>query len=334
MPFTQYACLGALALELRPDAHAAHAALDPVQAAELAEGIARDLAVLVPEAAALDLVALGAHYDPVELLRPGWPLHAALDALALRAPQTSLPLPQAGGDASHPRTASGSPCDNERPAGPDSRGEGRADGRILAFGTRDAALPEAVPAPDAEFAQGAMRLVPYLLRGDAASQARVEQVGHALEDILIDRGMAGAATALFAQQAFSAPIEHARYVTIHDLAALMAMQYEHAGLAPLWPLIETALLLPQTEAWLDQPPEPLARYSDGGVRIALLDSEAWRLGGFAPASIGEDADKLERAFEHFEARQRQFAAVLGAHAIPVTFDHCPAGKDPHAVLKI
>ncbi|HEV2608527.1 MAG TPA: hypothetical protein VGT79_11165 [Xanthomonadaceae bacterium] len=305
MPTPQPANLGALALELRPDAHAAHATLEPAAAAELAEGIARDLAILVPEAAALDLVVLAAHYDPVELLRPGWPLHAALDALALRAP-----------------------LNTERAA---SDGDIN-DGRILAFGARDGALPEAIPAPAADYAQGTMRLVPFLLRGDAGSQARVEQVGHALEEVLIDRGMAGAATALFAQQAFGAPIEHARYLTIHDLTALMAMQYEHAGLGPLWPLLEAALLSPQTEVWLDTPPEPLARYNDGGVRIALIDSETWRNSGFAPASAGEDADKLERAFEHFEARKRQIAAVLEAHGIPVTFDHCPAGMDPHAAL--
>lgn len=298
--WTQLATLGALALELRPDAHAVHAALEPATAAELAQGIARDLAILVPEAAALDLVVIAAHYDPVELLRPGWPLHAALDALAVRAPLDT--------------------------------GRSADDGRILAFGARDGALPEAVPAPAVDYAQGAMRLVPFLLRGDANSPARAEQVGNALEEVLIDRGMAGAATALCAQRAFGAPIEHARYLTIHDLAALMAMQYEHAGLAPLWPLIEAALLSPQKGVWLDSPPEPLARYSDGAVRIALLDSETWRNGGFAPPSAGEDADKLERAFEHFEARKRQIAAVLEAHGIPVTFDHCPAGTDPHAAI--
>jgi hypothetical protein len=112
------------------------------------------------------------------------------------------------------------------------------------------------------------------------------------------------------------------------------MQYEHAGLAPLWPLIEAALLAPEAQTWLDAPPEPLARYANGGVRIALIDSETWRNGGFAPASAGEDADKLERAFEHFEARKRQIAAVLAAHAIPVTFDHCPTGKDPRVVLQV
>jgi hypothetical protein len=31
-------------------------------------------------------------------------------------------------------------------------------------------------------------------------------------------------------------------------------------------------------------------------------------------------------------RQRQCAAVLEAHGIPVTFDHCPVGQDPRAVL--
>jgi len=300
MPDQQPANLGALALELRPDTHAAHATLEPVAAAELAEGIARDLAILVPEAATLDLVVLAAHYDPVELLRPGWPLHAALDALASRTPLNA-----------------------ERAT---------EEGRILAFGAQGGALPQVVPAPAADYRHGAMRLIPFLLRGDADAHARVEQVGHALEEVLIDRGMAGAATALFAQNAFGAPIEHARYLTIHDLAALMAMQYEHAGLGPLWPLVEAALLSPQEEVWLDAPPEPLARYSDGGVRIALLDSETWRNGGFAPSSAVEDADKLERAFEHFEARKRQIAAVLEAHGIPVTFDHCPAGKDPHATL--
>ncbi len=300
-------CLGALAMERRPETHATHASIEPAAAAELAAGIARDLAVLVPDAAMLDLAVLGAQYDPVELLRPGWPLHAALDALAMRVPKKIQPA---------------------------LAGEGWGGGNILAFGAHAGALPETVPAPDADYAKGTMRLVPFVLRGDADLQSRIEAVGHALEEVLIDRGMTGAATALFAQQAFGAPIEHARYLTIHDLAALMAMQYEHAGLAPLWPLIEAALLSPQSEAWLDAPPEPLARYSDSGVRIAMIDSETWRLDGFAPSSAGEDADKLERAFEHFEARQRQIAAVLNAHAIPVTFDHCPAGKDARGILSV
>ena len=71
-------------------------------------------------------------------------------------------------------------------------------------------------------------------------------------------------------------------------------------------------------------------YAGGEVRMAMLDADAWSEGGFAPA--GADAAALGRAFERFQMRQRPFAAVLGAHGIPVTFDHCPAGQDPRAVL--
>src|SRR3546814_20030160 len=78
----------------------------------------------------------------------------------------------------------------------------------------------------------------------------------------MERGMAGADTALLAQEAFGLQVEHARYLTLHDMCALMATQYDHAGLAPLWPVLETALLSPDREDWLAAPPEPLLRYAD------------------------------------------------------------------------
>jgi hypothetical protein len=39
--------------------------------------------------------------------------------------------------------------------------------------------------------------------------------------VLLETGMAEARTALAAQQAFGVAIEHARYLTLHDLAAMM-----------------------------------------------------------------------------------------------------------------
>jgi hypothetical protein len=275
--------LGALALELAPGSAVARFALSQHESGTLATLVARDLATFAAEAAALELVTVGAHYDPVELLRPGWPLHRELDQLAARAPL-----------AAH------------------------GSGRIIAFGAHDGLLPGTL-APSPDFAGGPMRLLPFLLTGDAAVIGRV---GDAFERDLIERGMAGADTALAAQAAFGCTVEHARYLTVHDLAAMTAMQYEHVGLAPLWPLIEAALLAPESEEWLDAPPEPLLHYCDHEVRIALLSPAAWR----ARHGLGNiDGDRLERRFEQFQARQRQFAAVLGAHAIAVTFVHCNEG---------
>ena len=284
-------CLGALALELRPGATPARLVLDQAAAETLATEVANDLARFEGRAAELDLGLLAAAYDPVELLRPGWPLHRELERLVAQAPGAGLP-------------------------------------RVIAFADRDGRLPEHLQ-PQAGFEGGAFRLLPFVLRGPREIAVAV---GARFESVLLETGMAAAATALAAQQAFGVAVEHARYLTLHDLAALMAMQYEHAGLGAAWPLIETALMAPREEHWLDAPPEPLVRYANGEARIALLDDEGWAAAGFAPAGMREDA-RLQRAFDRFQMRQRQLAALFEAHGIPATFDHGPAGGDPRVVLR-
>jgi hypothetical protein len=281
---------GALALELRPGAAPARTVLDQAAAEALAAGVANDLARFDVRAAEFDLGLLAAAYDPVELLRPGWPLHRELERLVAQAPGAGLP-------------------------------------RVIAFADREGRLPEnLLPQPD--YAGGALRLLPFVLRGP---RAQVRALEAHFESVLLETGMADAGTALAAQQVFGVDIEHARYLTLHDLAAMMAMQYEHAGLGAAWPLIETALMAPQEEQWLDAPPEPLVRLSGGQARIALLDDEGWAASGFAPAG-SRDAERLGRDFDRFQMRQRQLAALLEAHGIPATFDHCPSGSDPRAIL--
>ena len=63
--------------------------------------------------------------------------------------------------------------------------------------------------------------------------------------------------------------------------------------------------------------ERLERYG----RVIELDPAAWRK-RYAPANE-TDCERLERGFEFFQARQRQYAAVLDAHGVPVNFVHCP-----------
>jgi len=284
-------CLAALALELSPGTLATRNALDQVAAGELAALIARDLAKIAPGAASLDLALIAALFDPVELLRPRWPLHRELERLIAQAPDVGEP-------------------------------------RVIAFAGRNGDLPDALR-PQADFADGALRLVPLVLRG-TASVAR--EVDAQFEQSLLDIGMAGADTALQAQHAFGAMVEHARYLTVHDLAAMMAMQYDNVGLGAVWPLIEAALLTPGHEQWLDSPPEPLVRLSDGAARIAMMDDEAWAASKLAPAQSARDQQRLNRGFDRFQMRQRQIAALLEAHGIATTFDHCPAGQDAREIL--
>ena len=273
---------GVIALELRDGIAPLRAALPAGDAGDIAAMLGRDLAKLADAASTCELALLGAHFDPAEALRPGWPLHQRAIELLQRAP-------------------------------------GRAQGpRVVGFGA-DAAGE--VPLPlgcDPDLAGGGLRVLPFVLQGEGAADA-----GGLLEDVLLDRGMAGADLALVLQDGLGAQVEHARLLSLHDLAAMIALQYQNVGLAPLWSLLQVALLEPQAEAWLDAGPEPLARYADGEVRIALMDPQGWRA-RHAPAEA--DPARLARGFEMFQARQRQFAAVLAAHGVPVQFVHCPDGS--------
>ena len=279
--------LGVLAIELAADSTPQRAGLGQRDAGKLAALLGRDLGALVPDVRELDLAFAAAHFDPAELLRPGWPIHRRLHELRQRAPQ--------GGQ------------------GP----------RIIAFGADDKGE---VPLPfraEPQLAGGRMRVLPYLFAGELDAIAVVN--AH-LEAMLLDLGMVKPDTALLVQDAFGARIEHARYLTLHDLLAMTALQYRNQGLEPLWPLLETALLAPGEECWLDAPPEPLLRYADGEARIALLAHDAWRR--HVASVAGDDADpaRLDRLLASFEARQRQFAAVLETHGVPVVYAHCTNGR--------
>jgi hypothetical protein len=245
---------------------------------------------MAPKVRDLDFVFGAAHFDPAELLRPGWPMHRRLRELHARAPRAEGP-------------------------------------RIIVFGANaNGTVPQPLRA-ELELHGGPMRVLPFAFFGDADD---VRAVGLRLEDTLLERGMAGAATALQAQEGFAARIEHARYLTVHDLAAMTAAQYEHVGLKRLWPLIEAALLAPQREAWLDASPEPLLRYADGKVRFAQFDFDAWRrFDAIERERDGTADDDARRRYTYFQARQRQYRVVLQTHGIEVESVSCSGRQDPH-----
>lgn len=285
---------GALALELVPGTQPGRAALGQTDAGALAGLVGRDLATFAADAAGLDLVFAGAHYDPAEVLRPGWPMHRRLEELHARAPQ-------AGESA-----------------------------RIIAFGADERGV---VPQPlraELELHGGPLRVLPFLLVG---SVERATAVAAEFEHALLERGMAKADTALLAQEAFDAKVEHARYLTVYDLTAMMALQYRHVGLDALWPLLETALLAPAQDAWLDAPPEPLLRYVDGAVRMAQLDFDAWRRHDPLERERAQPANEhTHRRYAYFQARQRQLTAILKVHGLDVHSVPCAAHQDPRALL--
>lgn len=198
--------------------------------------------------------------------------------------------------------------------------------RVLGFGSHDGEMPPQLR-PNANLRDGLLRLVPFVLHGDPAVLAPVAEQ---IEETLLEKGMAQAATMAFAQRIFNVPLQHVRYLSLHDLVTMTALQYENAGIDPLWPLIDNALFHPEREAWLDAPPEPLLYWDGEKVRMAEMDLDAWQAHGFLPP--GFEGDKAARGHMFFERRQQQYRAVLGTHAITVEMCPVTAAQDPRAVL--
>lgn len=281
---------GLLALELCPGQQMVNTELSVKQASKLADAVAGDLKTWIEPLTDIDISVAGIAYDPVEILRPRWPIHQELARLSLLAPKS-------------------------------------LEARVMSIGANTANTPEGLR-PLAEFQNGPLRLIPYVLSGAAAS---IAQVQHKLEEDLMERGMAGAGTALLAQELFSVAVEHARYMTLHDLVALMAMQYQHNGLESVWPIIETALFAPQKTYWLETPPEPLIYFEKNTTHIAMMDYHQWAL--MQVPIEDKSCEQLENQFQQFQMRQRQIAALLEAHGIEVNFDFCPTAKLAKQVLQ-
>jgi hypothetical protein len=260
-----------MALELSVGAASGACVLSRLQADQLGQRIAMDMARLLPGADRLDLVVLGAHFDPAEVLRPGWPVHAALAGIGERAP-------------------------------------GNPGGRLIALGQHGGQMPATTLAPDSQFEGGLLRVLPFALLGDAAD---VAAVGADMEARLLDTGMADAATALDAQQLFGLTLEHARYMSLHDLCAMTAMQYEHAGVEDVWRLIEALLLGPDGTEYVEVGGGLPALAAAGRVLIAVSQDS------------GRRGDPLM-------ARTR---AILAAHGVAVEGIPLAANEDAERMLR-
>lgn len=239
------------------------------EAAELAALVAADLHALVPQVAEARLALAGALFDAVELLRPGFPVWGTLDELARRVPRGHLE-------------------------------------NVVAFGTHEGRMPAQPLEPEAIFADGPMRLLPISL---LAPESLAEALSEKLEVELVGRGEAGSRTADWLMRTLGVQLEHARYLSRNDLLALTCVQYEHVNLAPLWTLLEAALLTPYREEATMSSRGLALRYANGRVEVQ------------SPASWlrGQSGDVSQRAhdFAGIVFELRQYAALLDAHHLPL-----------------
>jgi hypothetical protein len=171
----------------------------------LANQLAFELGKHLPSLDGLGLVWMAACYDQAQILRPEFPVHAALVGLYQAGVRDAI-------------------------------------GQVMTLQALRGEPPVPALAVDEQLLGGPMVLVPFALVGasDAIASARA-----LLEEKLLDAGLADARTALMLNQALGANAEHARLMTLDDLTALCCSQLQHAGLDEVFQVLELALFQPQ-----------------------------------------------------------------------------------------
>lgn len=200
--------LGLLAIECREPGTPPRSTTDRAQAQVIASAIAADLIKLDAGVSSLDLVVAAALFDQAQILRPGWPAHAALLELQSRVIAVA------------------------------------ARAEVLAIAAHEGKMPLPALEPDARLFGSPLLILPWTLHGDAEHAAATAS---GFEQDLVERGMAGSDLALALQDAFGIGVRHVQHLTVFDLCAIGCAQYEQAGFGVLWQLIENALLTPTRE---------------------------------------------------------------------------------------
>lgn len=269
-------CPAVLALELAPGTRATQLMLDRDAAAALAGEIAADLHRLLPGAEIATLAVAGALYDSAQLLRPGWPVYAALGELAARRP-------------SH---------------------EGA---QIVAFGANEGRMPIMALTPEVPLTSGSLLLVPWLLLG--ASDA-MQALGARMEQEFLIHGEIGIHTADFVMRRLSLRLEHARYLTRHDLCALTRVQLEQAGFGALWELLEVALLAPGETHEVLSARGRRWHYAGQAMHSGSPGYKDW----FVQVGYALAPTERAHAYAGWLFELRQYAAGFAAHGLPWRID--------------
>ncbi len=180
--------------------------------------------------------------------------------------------------------------------------------KLLTIGSNEhGQLPDGLQ-PAAAHHPGPLQVMPFVLTTtDAALADRFEQR-------LMDRGLISPRTQRQLATAWQTPVEHANFLSLLDLIAMMRTQFEHAGFLPEWEIIEAALLNAEPQCR-----QHSQQANDYFLYHDLLFTPFFSFDFWAQHGPGAKLDGQQRIRQwlHWLQRQRQAVAVMQAHGLDV-----------------
>jgi hypothetical protein len=257
------------------------ALLGRADAEQLLAHVAADLGALLPDIGACSLIAAGALFDQTQILRPGYPAFSALEAVSL----------------------------NDDPA--------RFRPGLVSLGADDGSMPDRALQPDPDIPPGLLQLLPLVVHGPAMT---VEALGQAMEYRFLEEGQLSAHSASWLQGAFGVVINHARFMTLTDLNAMLRLQLEHFGFLPLWELLDAALSGAAGPLAVRGQHGVELEWREGAIHLRFETFDFWATEG-AGAALPAARQALAESYANWTRETRQYLTTLAAHGLDVVFHH-------------
>lgn len=229
----------------------------------------------------------GALFDQTQVLRPGLGVYTALETLQ----QSSNP----GSDF---------------------------QARLLSIGASEGQMPLQALQPFGEIPLGLLQILPILMTGPAEY---VEQLATEMEHRFLEQGQVSAHSAKSLESQFQVSVNHARFMTITDLNALLHLQLEQYGFLPLWELLDAAM---------NPPSAPLEVITASGIKFkwqddavhGFFESFDWWAQYGSGAEVPAGDQNLQIAYADWTREYRRYLTMLIAHGVR-TSQHLPGLDD-------
>jgi len=271
--------------------HGEHASrpalLERVAAEQVLAHIAADLTAMLPALSRCSLSMAGALYDQTQVLRPRLPVFAALESLQ---------------HASNP--------------GADFQA------RLLSIGVSEGRMPLPDLQPFENIPLGLLQILPLLVSGPAHT---VNQLSDEMEHHFLDKGQVSAHTAKALEAQFQVSVNHARFMTLTDLNAMLRLQLQHYGFLPLWELLDKAINPRTGELEVTTTGGLRFKWRDDAVHSYFETFDWWaQRGGGSGLEAGQQ--RLQAAYVSWTREYRRYLTMLTAHGVNVR-QHLPGLED-------
>jgi hypothetical protein len=263
------------------------ALLDRLAAEQVLAHIAADLSSMFPTINLCTLSMAGVLFDQTQVLRPQLPVYRALETLQ----------------------QSGNPGGEFQP-------------RLLSIGASEGKMLLEDLQPFDDIPLGILQILPLLLTGPAEL---VNDIAEEMEHIFLEKGQLSAHSAKSLESQFQISVNHARFMTLVDLNALLNLQLKHYGFLPLWELLDAAMIPPRGTLDVSTPTGLRFSWEDGVVHSFFESFDWWAQYG---AGAGKPASNqhLQSAYVDWTREYRRYLTTLSAHGVTI-HQHLPGMED-------